>query len=97
MEQIVILNIFIVVSLQILIFILGIFIGKCISNKTNGLVSNIQKNNNQEKNKITIDDKKIVVDIDTKNLEKKFHNLAEEKIVETDISDSISKLKNMKG
>jgi hypothetical protein len=97
MEQIIILNIFIVVSLQILIFILGIFIGKHNFVKQDSSILNTKKGKNQEKHKITIDDKKIVLDIDTKKLEKKFDNLTEETIIETDISESISKLKNMKG
>jgi hypothetical protein len=37
------------------------------------------------------------LNIDTTKLEKKFTNLAEQKIVDTDISESVNRLKQMKG
>lgn len=97
MEQILILNIVVIVSLQILIFTLGIFIGRLTLSVKDSSVIDVSKNKNYGKNKILIDDKKIVLDIDTQKLEKKFDNLTEEIITETDISESVSKLKNMKG
>jgi hypothetical protein len=39
----------------------------------------------------------VVLNIDTTQMEKKFTNIAEQKTVETDISESVNKLKQMKG
>lgn len=47
--------------------------------------------------KVSIDDKTFVVDIDTSKMEKKFTNLGEIKHSEENISGSIQKLKNIKG
>lgn len=46
--------------------------------------------------KISIDSTKVVTDIRTDNLEKKYESLGEFKHSEDDISESISKLKNLK-
>lgn len=93
--------IFAYVGLQFLVFSMGLYLGKQLS------VSNIEiyeskksgKNNSIiEKNKtISIDDKKIVLDIKTDGLEKKFNNITEEVSVDSDISSSVNKLKSMKG
>lgn len=46
---------------------------------------------------ISIDDKKFVVDIKTNNLEKKYDSLGEIKQSQENITDSVNKLKNLKG
>jgi hypothetical protein len=47
-------------------------------------------------NKILIDNTKVVTDIRTDNLEKKYESLGEIKNSEDNISESINKLKNLK-
>jgi hypothetical protein len=47
-------------------------------------------------NKISIDSTKVVTDIRTDNLEKKYESLGEIKNSEDSISESINKLKNLK-
>ena len=46
---------------------------------------------------IEIDNTKIVLKIDTNNMEKKFDNIAESKKQKNDVSSSVNKLKQMKG
>lgn len=55
-----------------------------------------QKHNTIESNDISIDDKKIVLNIDTKGLEKKYEELGDKKISEDNIASSVNKLKNLK-
>jgi hypothetical protein len=85
--------------IQITVFIVGIYIGKNIisNNIENTNISTVKKEKNIPKNHINIDEKKVVLDINTKGLEKKYDSIAEETIQETDISTSVNKLKNMKG
>lgn len=93
------LTVFLIISSQFVVFSLGLYIGKNFT-KNSESISRITKNNEiiKEKNKdIIIDDKKIVLEIKTDKLEKKFGKIAEEVIVESDISSSVNKLKNMKG
>lgn len=59
----------------------------------------LQKNNNESKfnkEKINIDNKKIVLDIKTGGMEKKYDNLGEVKQSSENISSSVDKLKQMK-
>lgn len=56
----------------------------------------LQKNNESGKEKINIDDKKIVLDIKTSGMEKKYENLGEVKQSSENISSSVDKLKQMK-
>jgi hypothetical protein len=85
--------------IPIIVFIVGIYIGKNIisNNIENTNISTIKKEKSIPKNHINIDEKKVVLDINTKGLEKKYDSIAEETIQETDISTSVNKLKNMKG
>lgn len=48
-------------------------------------------------NSISIDDTKVVLNIDTNNLEKKYQELTKTTTHKNDISNSVNKLKNMKG
>lgn len=66
----------------------------------------IYDNEQQQKNKIKpsmktkdieIDNTKIVLKIDTDNMEKKFDNITESKKQKNDVSSSVNKLKQMKG
>ncbi len=52
---------------------------------------------NTTKNTIEINDKKIVTNISTNNLEKKYTQLGEKKESSENISSTVNKLKNMKG
>ena len=92
-----ILIIFIIVSIQIAVFISGIFIGKnmCINSRdSQSLYSHKLKS--KELSKIDIDERKVVSSIPTDNLEKKFDQITDEIETQTDISTSINKLKNIK-
>lgn len=80
---------------------IGIQIGKSI-----GLVPDSVKHKKQNKelnkdlqsiNSIQIDEKKVVLDINTESLTKKFDTLAQKKETNENISNSINKLKSMKG
>lgn len=93
-------------NIEVLFIIIFLFVGYTIgylhghkeTNHTFGYKKN--KSNNQiyeNIEKVTIDDKKFVVDIDTSKMQKKFTNLGEVKHSEENISQSIQKLKNMKG
>jgi hypothetical protein len=55
-----------------------------------------QKEKENTKEKVSIDDTKYVVDISTAGLEKKYSNLGEKKQSNENIKSSIDKLKNMK-
>lgn len=85
--------------IPMIIFVVGIYIGKTIivNNPEHTVASGTKKEKNIPKNNISIDEKKVVLDINTKGLEKKFSNIAEESVSEADISASVNKLKNMKG
>ena len=78
---------------------IGIQIGKSINTNIIDRKPNTKysKNLDTEHNNISIDEKKIVLDIDTKTLTKKFDSLGETKTSSENISSSINKLKNMKG
>lgn len=90
----------------VIVFIIGYILGKIsvggvyhsINNDqkiiTKSNTSNIVKSS---MNKVSIDDTKVVVDIKTDNLEKKYDSLGDIKQSNEDISLSINKLKNMKG
>lgn len=56
----------------------------------------LQKTNALNKDKVIIDDKKIVLNIKTDGMEKKYENLGEIKQSSEKISSSVDKLKNIK-
>ena len=81
-------------------FLFGYFFGHY--THKNGVNNNVsfftkQKENNQLKSEISIDDKKFVTEIKTNNLEKKYNSLGDIKSTSENISDSVNKLKNLKG
>lgn len=89
----------------LILFVLCILIGYILGKLNGGVLYTSTKNSKKEiglldiKNKIEpikIDEKKVVTDIDTKSLEKKFDNLGEVVVSSGDINSSINKLKNIK-
>lgn len=90
---------YILLILNILSFLLGYLYGGIINKeKLSGFIKNNQKEINKTiKSNIAIDDKKVVVNIDTKGLEKKYEELGDKKTTNENISNSINKLKNLKG
>jgi hypothetical protein len=97
-------NVTLLTFLIINTFIIGFFVGR--STVHNGVYKDNkkpksffrqQKSNKQETNSISIDDKKFVVDIKTEDLEKKYDSLGEISKSPENITNSINKLKNLKG
>ena len=86
------------ISINILFFIVG-YLFFYILNKnslsTNTIFGKQSNTNKIIKNTIDIDSKKIVTNIRTDNLEKKYENIAESSTSNENISSSLSKLKNM--
>jgi hypothetical protein len=83
------------------LFLIGYFYGLSkAGNGVSNLVIDRPKNffdhNITKSNKISIDNTKVVTDIKTDNLEKKYESLGEIKNSEDNISGSINKLKNLK-
>jgi hypothetical protein len=97
----------ILILFNILFFVFGYILGRL--NNTNGVYDNSQnqsqsffaKNKSQEQDKnskkIDIDSTKVVIDIKTDNLQKRYDNLGETKQSSEQISSAINKLKNMRG
>lgn len=97
-------NILIFTLLIINTFVIGFFIGRLTAHS--GVYNNQDKpksffkqqhSNQPENNSISIDDKKFVVDIKTEGLEKKYDSLGEVSKSTDNITNSINKLKNLKG
>ena len=84
-----------------LFFLVGYTLGRMSANYgvydgdiKSSIVDNSKKK--QQKNNITIDDTKYVVDIKTDDIEKKYHSLGDKKTSTDNISSSVDKLKNLK-
>jgi len=92
-----------IVFININSFIIGYLLGRFMH--FNGVSNNVPKsffkqnkqNSDIEKNNLSIDDKKFVVDIKTDNLERKYESLGDVKKTEENISSSVNKLKILKG
>lgn len=100
MDIFVILTISFIISINILFFIIGILFGKIFWQNTSFEYSQnhkFLKGPNKSQSKIDIDNTKIVTDIKTDGLEKKYEKIAETKQSNDNISSSINKLKSMKG
>jgi formate dehydrogenase assembly factor FdhD len=85
-----------------MVFGIGFVIGYLINSQGISRPSEIfntkqQSKNDINKKSIEIDTTKVVLDIKTDNLEKKYNNIAESQITQTNIGSSINKLKNLKG
>lgn len=98
--------IFLLLILYPIVFIVGYILGKIhqpngVYNHSNQIVAskyNQQNNTNQKTIPIVaIDDRKLVVDIKTDSLEKKYDSLGDIQTSNESISSSVNKLKNMKG
>jgi hypothetical protein len=100
MDHLTLVSICAVVSLQVLVFIGGVFVGRMIGNHSdNGQYTSFSSkpnNNKKEKSNISIDSKTFVTDIKTEGMEKKFTNMTETTSTSIDISSSVNKLKNLK-
>lgn len=89
----------ILILFNIVFGILGYLIGKGSQTKIESQPISFftkEKLANNKINKIAIDETKVVTDINTANLEKKFDNLGELKVSNENIESSINKLKNIK-
>lgn len=83
----------------IIVFILGLIIGIFWLNRgvNNTILNKFDKNVlNKTNNKISIDDSKFVTDIKTDGMEKKYATIGETKNSSDNITESITKLKNIK-
>lgn len=94
-------EIYIIVVINLLTFLGGYLLGKNTSYlstniNTSSSLSNLLKNKPKVNNSISIDDKKVVLNIDTDGLEKKYDSLGDKTTSITDINASINKLKNLK-
>lgn len=85
--------------LNIISLLIGYLLGN-LKQKSNIINSSFIKNNSNKTinhcSNIEIDDKKVVVSIDTDGLEKKYKELGDKKVSESNISNSVNKLKNLK-
>lgn len=71
-------------------------LGKHKYNNLNNSYSNNKLSVNKNLKNITIDETKVVLDINTKDLQKKYNNLGQVISTDTNIDDAINKLKNLK-
>lgn len=103
MENYYLLYIFLSTVLIVLSGIIGYILGRISSN--NGVIqygssrpkSFFEKESSQEVHgPLEIDSKKFVTDIKTDGMERKYDSLGDTKVSDENITDSISKLKNMK-
>jgi|LakMenE27Jul10ns_1017307.scaffolds.fasta_scaffold00295_2 hypothetical protein len=90
----------ILVCINILFLLIGYILGKIANN--NGVIQNkpksfFDKESISDNQKITIDNSKVVTEIKTDNLEKKYDQLGTTTQSTENISSAINKLKNMKG
>ena len=96
-------TIYILILLNIFSFLLGYLYGKLKNIGYNFTTHSIKTKNKPDKitttstSDIVIDDKKVVVNINTKGLEKKYDELGDKQISENTITSSVNKLKNLKG
>ncbi len=91
----------ILILLNVVFFFLGYIVGKL--NCSTSVLEPTEHSNLSSKNKfqkptksISIDETKFVTDIKIDNLEKKYDSLGDKKISSEKITDSITKLKNIK-
>lgn len=90
----------ILIYLNIISLFIGYIIGKILyknENTTHLLKPNKNKFLENKIAGVTIDDKKYVVAIDVKGMEKKFDSIPTTKQSEENISQAVNKLKNIKG
>lgn len=81
-------------------YIIGYLMGRKGScTETNGVFKDVKrtKQSVQIPTSVSIDETKVVTDINTDNLVKKYEELGDKTVSTDNISNSINKLKNMKG
>lgn len=81
-------------------YIIGYLVGRrSYPAENNGVFKSVQrtKQNNQIPSVVSIDETKVVTNINTDNLVKKYEELGDTTVSTDNISNSINKLKNMKG
>jgi hypothetical protein len=88
----------ILLVLNLISFVCGYLLGKGSSQANIGSQpkSFFEQNKTTQINSIAIDERKHVIDINTKGLEKKYETLGETKKTNENIESSINKLKNLK-
>jgi len=90
----------IILIAMINLFFIGYLVGKSnrYTDSTNRENISFFKKTREEKykNDISIDNKKVVLDIKTEGLEKKYKTLGETKTTQDTITDSVNKLKKLK-
>lgn len=96
------LEILLIITLAILIFSAGLYIGRYMSShesqdKPSSFLKSQGRKMSSPNKSIEIDDTKVVLKVDTGGMEKKFDKMTESKSVKNDISSSVNKLKSMKG
>ena len=92
---------FTLLAIGVCLFLIGYFYGLSrtmdgVSNVVADRPKNFFDDSATKNKKISIDSTKVVTDIKTDNLEKKYESLGEVKHSEDSISGSINKLKNLK-
>lgn len=91
---------YILLYINIISFLLGYLLAKF--GMINIAINNVQTKYNKnisstnKSNDIVIDDKKVIIDINTKNLEKKYDSLGNTKQEHDNIANSVDKLKKLK-
>jgi len=94
-----------IISLNIGFLLIGYLFGKITNIQKGSYVSDRpksffenqkQKLEDDKSNSISIDDKKVVLEIKTDNLQKKYDSLGDVTTSSENISESINKLKNLK-
>jgi flagellar basal body-associated protein FliL len=89
----------IIIIININSFLIGYLFGHYTSRSgvSNNTSFFTQQKQADKKSVVSIDDAKFVVDIKTEGLEKKYDSLGDKKTTEDNISESVNKLKNLRG
>ena len=100
-STILVLIVIIAIISYFIVFILGLIIGlfwvnRGVSNTVNTFRRSGSNNPSSTNSSITIDTSKVVTDIKTDGMEKKYQSIGDTKQSSENISNSIAKLKNMK-
>ena len=88
------------ISVNVIIGLIGYIIGKL--NSSNGVSYSkpqsffTKRDSGSVDNNLSIDEKKVVLEIKTDNLERKYETLGDIKKTDDNITESVSKLKNLK-
>lgn len=94
------LEIYYIAIINVIIFFIGYLLGRyrsgSISTVTESKPKSFLNQTKQNATKVDIDETKVIPRIDTGSLSKKYDNLGETKMSDTNIGDSINKLKNLK-